>query len=195
MSNELIHCGCGRMTGQCCAWSGPLDDTVIVEWMPEHLRASHVAAGNNGTYPANGAERIRTHWECASMIVEADPEWAKEIDVGSQEVIAVCTDPPGGRAKMSVPAVIDTPIAELAAWARGVVGPTPDRFVALDAAQLAARELEVIARFFPGSTLRIGAVDRTSVDGPINSGSDKHRARFLAHVVRLVQRVAALFGV
>lgn len=33
-------------------------DPVIVERMPEHLRASHIAAGNWGSYPSNGAERV-----------------------------------------------------------------------------------------------------------------------------------------
>lgn len=30
----------------------------LIERMPEHLRASHGAAGNWGTYPMNGAERV-----------------------------------------------------------------------------------------------------------------------------------------
>ena len=33
-------------------------DPVLVERMPEHLRDSHRAAGNWGSYPANGAERV-----------------------------------------------------------------------------------------------------------------------------------------
>jgi hypothetical protein len=36
-------------------------DLVLVETMPEHLRASHEAAGNHGVYPHNGAERIVTY--------------------------------------------------------------------------------------------------------------------------------------
>lgn len=33
-------------------------DLVVVESMPEHFRASHEAAGNSGSYPHNGAERV-----------------------------------------------------------------------------------------------------------------------------------------
>lgn len=35
-------------------------DLVLVERMPEHLRASHEAAGNWGQYPLNGAKRVLT---------------------------------------------------------------------------------------------------------------------------------------
>lgn len=38
---------------------------VLVERMPEHLRASHRAAGNWGVYPHNGAERVLVHRDCA----------------------------------------------------------------------------------------------------------------------------------
>lgn len=65
-----IACACGEWSGEPCAWSGPRADTVVVEWMPEHLRASHAAAGNAGQYPMNGARRSRVESSCADRMVE-----------------------------------------------------------------------------------------------------------------------------
>ena len=45
-------------------------DAVVVEWMPEYLRASHEAAGNSGRYPANGALRLRVTPACAEMLTD-----------------------------------------------------------------------------------------------------------------------------
>lgn len=36
----------------------PASRYILVEVMPAHLRASHEAAGNPGSYPDNGAERM-----------------------------------------------------------------------------------------------------------------------------------------
>lgn len=47
---------------------------VWVETMPDHLRASHRAAGNWGVYPHNGAERRLVEADDAEEIVEADPD-------------------------------------------------------------------------------------------------------------------------
>ena len=74
-----IECGCGAATGEKCAWRGPETETVIVEYMPEYLRASHAAAGNRGSYPANGAIRFRAHFDCADMLVENDGDWTDII--------------------------------------------------------------------------------------------------------------------
>lgn len=75
-----IHCDCGEITGEPCQWTGPRSDTVLVEYMPEHLRASHKAARNRGTYPANGAIRVRCERSCAERIVADDGEWAEIVD-------------------------------------------------------------------------------------------------------------------
>jgi hypothetical protein len=72
-------CECGKWSGTRCRWGGQRSDTVIVEFMPEALRASHVAAGNSGTYPHNGAERIRVSRDCAQWMREEDPEWCSEV--------------------------------------------------------------------------------------------------------------------
>lgn len=76
------QCECGAVTGVRCNWFGRLDETVIVEYMPEYLRASHRAAGNIGVYPANGAERIRVEASCAERIthVWVDGEQTDELD-------------------------------------------------------------------------------------------------------------------
>lgn len=76
----MILCECGKATGVRCAWEGPADETVVVEWMPEHLRASHTAARNSGTYPHNGALRLTMHRDCARELVASDPEWTHEVN-------------------------------------------------------------------------------------------------------------------
>lgn len=89
-SIEQTHCrcNCGALTGERCNWFGPLDETVIVEYMPEHLRASHTAAGNSGVYPHNGAQRIRVEASCADSITHIwrDGEQTNELDPWVQEV-------------------------------------------------------------------------------------------------------------
>jgi hypothetical protein len=47
---------------------------VILETMPEHLRASHRAAGNWGSYPHNGAERRTVSRDEAEQEIEADAD-------------------------------------------------------------------------------------------------------------------------
>ena len=54
-------------------------DPVIVEVMPEHLRASHEAAGNSGVYPHNGSERSILGREEAGDMVGDDPEWVSIV--------------------------------------------------------------------------------------------------------------------
>lgn len=71
-------CQCGEHWGEAChELLGA--DAVTVEVMPEHLRASHTAAGNRGVYPHNGARRIRVTPSCGEAIVEADSEWAEIV--------------------------------------------------------------------------------------------------------------------
>jgi hypothetical protein len=77
--NKHVNCECGEWSGERCLWSGPVSETVIVEYMPEQLRPSHIAARNSGTYPHNGAERIRVEKSCAENIVERDGEWARVV--------------------------------------------------------------------------------------------------------------------
>lgn len=73
----VTHCECGKATGEYCAWSGPIAETVEVEWMPAYLRASHIAAGGKGAYPYNGALRIRVEKSCAEELLRDDPEWTR----------------------------------------------------------------------------------------------------------------------
>jgi len=79
---KTVHCQCGEWSGERCAWTGPIEETVVVEFIPEHLRASHEAARNYGVYPANGAIRIRVHTECAEMMAGEDCP----IFVGDEEM-------------------------------------------------------------------------------------------------------------
>jgi hypothetical protein len=48
------------------------DGLVVLETMPDHLRGSHRAARNWGTYPSNGAVRTRVTRDEAEEIVLAD---------------------------------------------------------------------------------------------------------------------------
>ena len=72
MVYDQVACECGEILGERCAWSGPESETVVVEVMPESLRASHSTAGNWGVYPANGAMRLRCHPDCAAVLCSAD---------------------------------------------------------------------------------------------------------------------------
>ena len=74
-AEKAVRCECGEVTGDACAWCGSAADLMTVETMPEHLRASHEAAGNRGTYPHNGAVRLRVSPECAALLVESDGGW------------------------------------------------------------------------------------------------------------------------
>jgi len=74
------RCQCGEWSGELCQWSGPRSATVLVEYMPEHLRGSHIAAGDRGSHLANGSVRIRCEASCADRMVEHDGEWCEIVD-------------------------------------------------------------------------------------------------------------------
>ena len=74
-----VSCECGEALGEPCQWHGPASETVIVEYMPEFLRASHEAAGNCGMYPENGAIRFRAERSCAETIIESAGDWARIV--------------------------------------------------------------------------------------------------------------------
>ena len=71
-------CECGVWTGEMCDWAGSLDETVVIEYMPPDLRASHAAAANYGVYPHNGAVRVRVSRDCADLV--AGSEWASVVE-------------------------------------------------------------------------------------------------------------------
>lgn len=79
----VYTCRCQELVSgsEHCEWSGDLSELVVVERMPDSLRASHDAAGNSGVYPHNGAERAAVQWECAARLIEADEEWCREVEV------------------------------------------------------------------------------------------------------------------
>jgi len=75
----VTHCECGTWTGERCEWTGPIAETVVVEYMPPYLRASHAAAGNAGCHPMNGSWRVRVEISCADRLLddETEREWAE----------------------------------------------------------------------------------------------------------------------
>lgn len=85
IDSSVCRCACGKITGSPCDWTGPRDETVLVEWMPRYLRASHEAARNSGYYPANGAARLRVSAECADEVLEVEGEWAEIVAKRSEE--------------------------------------------------------------------------------------------------------------
>lgn len=81
-TGQTVRCACGEWSGVRCQWSGPREETVVVEYMPDHLRSSHEAAGNRGNrgaYPHNGARRIRVDRSCAEAMVRDDGDWCEVI--------------------------------------------------------------------------------------------------------------------
>lgn len=71
-TNETRPCECGRITGVPCEGRAE----VTIEWMPPWLRSSHGAAGNCGSYPHNGAQRLRVSRECAELLAD---EWTEIV--------------------------------------------------------------------------------------------------------------------
>jgi hypothetical protein len=53
---------------------------TLIEYMPVHLRSSHLAAGNSGTYPHNGAVRVLVEGEVDPSIL--DPDWTSVVRTG-----------------------------------------------------------------------------------------------------------------
>lgn len=77
-SPHRAGCECGEATGVWC--EGELgDDSIEVEWMPEHLRSSHEAAGNAGAWPHNGSVRLRVTPRCAESLAEDAEGWCHEV--------------------------------------------------------------------------------------------------------------------
>lgn len=80
----MHKCECGRWAGEACAWVGPVEKTVVVEFMPEDRRAAHEAADAPnifcaGVYPVNGAERVRVGESCADWMLSTDTPWVREV--------------------------------------------------------------------------------------------------------------------
>lgn len=71
---------------------------TLIEFIPVHLRASHEAAGNSGSYPLNGAERA--YVDSTSFIPgDLHPRWAEVIEDG----IAAADVPEGEPVLMDLP--------------------------------------------------------------------------------------------
>lgn len=90
--SKTYRCDCGDWSGEPCQWTGEAGDMVVVQWMPEHLRASHAAAGNNGNFPVNGARRTAVERSCADLMVETDGEWVLVIAEDTAAVEAAATE-------------------------------------------------------------------------------------------------------
>lgn len=75
-----VRCECGDIYGEACEAEVEEGEAVAVEYMPAHLRASHLAAGNRGAYPANGAQRLTCCRACADRILESEADWASEVE-------------------------------------------------------------------------------------------------------------------
>lgn len=56
---------------------------TLIEFMPASHRASHLAAGNAGVWPHNGAERVYVEGVEQRQL---DPRWAEVIEDGLREL-------------------------------------------------------------------------------------------------------------
>jgi len=82
---ETVRCECGAWSGCRCSWVGNVGETVVVEWMPPHLRGSHSAAGNRGVYPHNGARRLTVERSCADAMIADEGEWCEIVESTTPE--------------------------------------------------------------------------------------------------------------
>lgn len=79
-NNPPIRCECNQWSGEPCNGEGAKQSMVIMEYMPDCMRASHEAAGNRGIHPLNGSERLTVTPECAARMLEHDGDWCRVID-------------------------------------------------------------------------------------------------------------------
>lgn len=81
-----VHCECGQADGdEPCAWSGSINETTVIEYMPQSVRSSQQNAGYStideaGLWPQNGAVRLRVNVECAERFAELDAGWSREVE-------------------------------------------------------------------------------------------------------------------
>jgi hypothetical protein len=72
METKTVQCQCGEWDGQdACWWEGPIEDTVLVEFVPDQYRGTALAAGDT----SGMTWTIRVERECAQRMLEFDPEW------------------------------------------------------------------------------------------------------------------------
>lgn len=133
------RCECGQWCGVRCEWTGPRDETVIVEWMPEPLRASHTAAGNRGVYPRNGAQWLRVSAECAASMLAHDGEWCEAVtsagtvhDLRTGEALRGLAS-----VELALESAADETTGAVSAWRDpdGIWWPVPESRVAQDRAR------------------------------------------------------------
>jgi hypothetical protein len=69
---ETVHCQCGEWDGQdACWWEGPVEDTVLVQYVPGQYRGTARAAWTTRGMTST----IRVERSCAQRMLEFDPEW------------------------------------------------------------------------------------------------------------------------
>lgn len=74
MSATEYRCGCGAWMDECCEWSGPAAEMVVVSYTPECVRATASASGRSDT----GAELVAVYHDCWDHIRSQpafDREW------------------------------------------------------------------------------------------------------------------------
>jgi hypothetical protein len=73
------HCGCGEVFGELCQWVGARSEMHGVWWMPDHYRASHLAAGVTAmSRRLGGATHLSLSPDCYGRVWEAFPEWTMD---------------------------------------------------------------------------------------------------------------------
>ncbi|HEX3852231.1 MAG TPA: hypothetical protein VHW01_14775 [Polyangiaceae bacterium] len=72
----LCESGHAVASGQRC----PNAADLLIEVMPAQNRASHVTAGNCGSYPHNGALRLLVCEGCAELLEASEGEWFARLE-------------------------------------------------------------------------------------------------------------------
>lgn len=76
---EDVPCECGEWSGESCQWQGSPSGMICVEFVPDWLRGTHEAAGGAGSYPHNGAIRVKVSAQCARLMTDTDGEWCSMV--------------------------------------------------------------------------------------------------------------------
>ena len=77
---------------------------TLIEFMPAQHWSSHLAAGNAGQYPINGAERVYIEGDVDSR--DLHPRWASVVEDGIREL------PEGETAYSDIPGDALAPVEE-----------------------------------------------------------------------------------
>lgn len=80
MSERHVPCQCGDITGEQCQWSGPISETVVVEYVPRDLRGTAEAAGSWAGLSAQARVESGTCLDVVTHIYDDEGDMTDEPD-------------------------------------------------------------------------------------------------------------------